>query len=104
MLDSLFDSMNRTPDTVVSNNKNATSHAYFHIDECDPEPDQRFTETRINPETSEIMEVDITDRVLYINGATGVMFVYNSSHKNDPSFGYGMRPPGWISIAGTTAR
>ncbi len=104
MLDSLFDSMNRTPDTVVSNNKNATSHAYFHIDQCDPEPDQRFTETRINPETSEIMEVDITDRVLYINGATGVMFVYNSSHKNDPSFGYGMRPPGWISIAGTTAR
>ena len=47
--------------------------------------------------------MDITDRVLYINGATGVMFVYNSSHKNDPSFGYGMRPPGWISIAGTTA-
>lgn len=104
MLDSLFDSMNRTPDTVVSNNRNATSHAYFHIDQCDPEPDQRFTETRINPQTSEIIEVDITDRVLYINGATGVMFVYNSSYKNDPSFGYGMRPPGWIPISGAISR
>lgn len=104
MLDSLFDSMNRIPDTVVSNNKNATSKAYLHIDQVDPEPDQRFTETRIDPDTSECIEVDITDKVFYVNAATGVTFLYNTSYKNDPSFGYGMRAPGWFSLAGTVSK
>lgn len=104
MLDSLFDSMNRNPDTTVTNNKNATSHAYIHIDQCDPEPNQRFTEARIDPDTSQYIEVDITDKVLYINAATGIMFMYNAYYKNDPSFGYGMRPPGWCPIAGATTK
>lgn len=104
MLDSLFDSMNRNPDTVVSNNKNATSKAYLHIDQIDPQPDQRFTETRIDPNTSECIEVDITDKVFYVNAATGVTFLYNTSYKNDPSFGYGMRPPGWFALAGAVSR
>lgn len=104
MLDSVFDSMNRNPDTVVTNNKNATSRAYIHFDQCDPEPDQRFTETRVDPDTSECKDVDITDKVLYINAATGMMFTFNSSYKNDPSFGYGMRAPGWIAISGATTK
>ena len=104
MLDSLFDSMNRNPDTVVSNNKNATSRAYLHIDQIDPTADQRFTETRVDPDTNKFIEVDITDRVIYVNAATGVTFLFNSSYKNDPSFGYGMRAPGWFSIAGTITK
>ena len=31
-------------------------------------------------------------------------FLYNASYKNDPSFGYGMRAPGWFALAGTIAR
>ena len=104
MLDSILDSLNRIPDAVRTNNKNAVSHAYFHVDECDPQPDQKFTDARIDPDTSEYKEVDITDKVLYINAATGVMFIYNGSYKNDPSFGYGMRPEGWIAVAGATTR
>ena len=104
MLDSILDSMNRIPDTTRTNNKNATSHAYIHIDQCDPLPDQRFTEPRIDPDTSEYKDVDITDKVLYINASTGVMFIYNASYKNDPSFGYGMRQPGWITLTGVITR
>lgn len=104
MLDSLFDNLNRIPDTTITNNKNATSHAYIHVDQCDPESDQKFTEMRIDPDTSEYKEVDITDKVLYINAATGTMFVYNATFKNDPTFGYGMRRPGWIVISGATTR
>ena len=29
---------------------------------------------------------------------------YNSSIKNDPTFGYGYRPIGWIPISGFTVR
>lgn len=104
MLDSLFDSMNRNPDTVVTNNRNATSRAYIHVDQRDPEPDQKFTETRVDPNTSQCVEVDITDRVLYVNGATGMMFTFNATFKNDPSFGYGMREPGWMPIAGAVTK
>lgn len=104
MVDSLFDTMNRTPDSVISNNRNATSNAYLHIDQIDPEPDQRFTETRLDPDTSKLVDVDITDRVIYINAATGVTFMYNSSYKNDPAFGYGSRAPGWFALAGATTR
>ena len=104
MLDLLFDNMNRNPDGVITNNENSVSGAYIHIDNKDPASDRRFTQTSIDGKTNSIIEVDITSRVLYINAATGVMFVYNNSYKNDPTFGYGLRAPGWISIAGTTAR
>lgn len=104
MVDSLLDSLNRTPDAVTSNNPNAVSQAYYHKAQRDPEPDQRFTEWRINPDTSRFELVDITDKVIYINGATGMTFHYNSSHKNDPSFGYGSRPPGWFSNAGAVTK
>lgn len=104
MFDTIIDTMNRNPDTVVSNNKNAASQAYIHFDQVDPESDQRFTETRIDPNTTKCMEVDITSKVLYINAATGMCFVYNPSYKNDPSFGYGMRPPGWIPITGAISK
>lgn len=104
MLDIFFDSLNRVPDTTRTNNKNSTSHAYFHVDQCDPEPNQKFTEPRFDPDTSVYEDVDITDKVLYINAATGIMFIYNASYKNDPTFGYGMRQVGWIPIAGAVTR
>jgi hypothetical protein len=104
MLDSLFDAMNRIPDAVSTNNDNATSPCYLHIAQRDPERDQRFTAERVNPNNNKIEDVDITSKVLYINGATGVLFVFNTSHKNDPTFGYSLRSPGWCAISGVTTR
>lgn len=104
MLDNIIDSMNRIPDSVTSNNPNALSPAYTHIAQRDPEADQKFTENRINPSTSLVETIDVTDKVFYLNGATGVMFTYNTSYKNDPSFGYGSRPPGWQPISGTVTK
>ncbi|MCM1230758.1 MAG: hypothetical protein NC489_11545 [Ruminococcus flavefaciens] len=104
MIDGFFDSINRNPDATVTKNKNSVSLMYFHADECDPEPNQRFTDFRVDPESGICSEVDITDKVLYLNAATGVFFMYNSTHKNDPKFGYGMRAPGWHPAAGATTR
>lgn len=104
MMDVMVDNLIRNPDGVATNNKNAVSHPYFHIDQCDPASDQRFTEWRFNPDTYQMEEVDITDRVLYINGATGIMWYYNATYKNDPSFGYGLRKPGWMPISGAVSK
>lgn len=60
--------------------------------------------TNKDPDTTRIIEVDITDRVFYVNAATGMIFIFNSSHKNDPSFGYGMRAPGWQAFAGAISK
>jgi hypothetical protein len=103
MLDRLFDSQNRVPDSVTSNNVNASSPAYLHVAQRDPEYDQRFVDYRVNPDTSKIEEVDITDKIIYVNAATGLTFIYNTSYKNDPNFGYGARAPGWIAFAGATS-
>lgn len=104
MVDSFFDSLNRNPDEVVTNNPNAVSPCYIHLADKDPESTKKFIIQRPDPDTSEIVDVDITNRVLYINAATGVMFVYNGSYKNDPSFGYGMRAPGWTCISGVITK
>ena len=104
MCDSIIDNLNRNPDAVATNNANAVSQAYIHIDQHDPESDRKFTETRVDPNTNKVIEVDITDKVLYVNAATGVMFIYNTCHKNDPTFGYGLRAPGWIPFAGAVTK
>ena len=103
MLDLLFDSYNRNPDAVITNNPNAVTVPYIHIDQNDPEPDRRFTEYRIDSTTNQLIEVDITQRVIYINAATGVVFCYNASIKNDVRFGYGHRDIGWFALAGSTS-
>ena len=102
-LDIMADALNRNPDSVITGNPNAVSQPYIHIDQVDPTADRRFTEYRVDSTTGEISEVDITPRVIYINAATGVMFVYNAGIKNDASYGYGHKDPGWFSIAGTVA-
>ena len=102
-LDTLLDSYQNNPDAVVTNNKNAVSNAYIHFDQVDPKSDQRFTDTRVNPDTSAVEDIDITHKVLYVNMATGVLFMYNQSYKSDPKYGHGLRPPGWFSISGSTS-
>lgn len=104
MLDALLDGMNRNPDGTMTNNPNAISHAYIHIDQVDPLPDQKFYEARFDPDTCQYERVDVSSRVFYLNAATGVIFSYNPSYKNDPTYGYGMRAPGWQPIAGGTAK
>ena len=104
MMDTMIDSMNRNPDATTSNNPNAISVPYLHIAQRDPKSDQKFMDRVIDPITSKIKEVDVTDRVIYINGATGVAFTYNASPKNDPSFGYGSRKIGWNPISGVISR
>jgi hypothetical protein len=104
MLDTLIDNMNRIPDSVTSNNPNALSHPYIHMAQRDPEKDQKFTINTINPTTTIVETVDVTDKVIYVNGATGVWFTYNTSHKTDPTFGYGSRAPGWQPMAGAVTK
>lgn len=103
-MDILQDNMSRNPDGVVTHNPNAASLIYIHKDQVDPTPETRFYTQRVNPITSKVEQVDITDNVLYINLATGVQFTYNSSMKNDPTFGYGYRGVGWIPLAGTITK
>jgi hypothetical protein len=100
-LDIMLDMMNRNPDRVISNNETALSNMYIHMAESDPEPDKKFYIKRINPITSAIETVDITNKVYYINMGTRVPFVYNAGPKNDPTFGYGNTPIGWVSLVGT---
>ena len=100
-LDSLLDSIERD---ININHENSTTPLNLHIASRDPEPDQRFTIERYNGETFQIETVDITEKVLYINGATGVGFMFNSIHRNDPSFGYGNRAPGWFALSGFVSR
>lgn len=104
MLDMMFDAMKRSPDGVYSSNPNALSTPYMHIDQVDPAEDRRFTTTTIDPITGEIEEVDVTDKVIYINAATGMWFIYNTGYKNDPAFGYGFRSTGWVAIAGAISK
>ena len=103
-IDTMIDNFNRSPDAVMTNNPNAVSNVYLHVDQVDPEPNQKFTSYQVNPSTSMIEEIDITNRVLYINAATGVMFMYNGSYKSDPEFNYGVAPIGWRAIAGGVTR
>lgn len=102
-LDLILDNMNRVPDAVTSNNATALSQAYIHKAQRDPEPDLRFTVDKVNEETSLVEKVDVTDKVIYINGATGVAFVFNSSYKNDPNYGFGHKEIGWTAIAGAVS-
>lgn len=104
MLDSLLDTMQRNADAVKTNNPNATTQALLHIDDKDPDPDQRFTSFMFDPETTEYKEIDVTEKVIYVNASTGVTFMFNSSIKNDPSFGYGYRKIGWFALAGVVTR
>lgn len=104
MFDSLIDMMNRNHDSVASNNMNSLTIPYLHSSDKDPLPDQRFTIQKFDPTTSEYTEVDVTDKVIYINESTGVMFKYNPIYKNDPTFGYGMNAPGWFAISGAVVK
>lgn len=104
MIDSLIDLLNRNHDSVASNNSNSLTIPYLHTSDRDPLPDQRFTVQRFNPDTSEYIEEDVTDKVLYINEATGIVFKFNPVYKNDPTFGYGMRTPGWFATSGAVVK
>jgi len=104
MLDSMFDGKFGSGDSVTIDNPNAISELYIHKAQRDPEATQRFTVESISPETGSVEELDITDKVLYVNMATGVQFIYNSSYANDPNYGYGSNPPGWIASSGVTTR
>lgn len=103
-VDTLIDGLSNSPDTIISGSQNSISQAFIHVDTIDPTPDRRFTQKRINPDTMQFEDVDITDKVIFINGATGVMFIYNSSFKNDSTYGYANRGVGWNPIAGAISR
>ena len=104
MFDLMVDSLMRNPDAIYTNNPNALSIPYFHIDQVDPTPDRRFTVKTIDPDTGLIEDIDVTNKVIYINAATGCLFCYNSGVKNDPDYGYGYRTTGWIPMAGAISK
>lgn len=95
--DLIMDTILRNPDAVTSHNPNALSFLRFHIDQNDPDNNTNFIEKRINPNSGEIIEENINNRVLYINGATGNVFVYNSSYKNDITNNQ-RQDVGWIRL------
>lgn len=95
-LDNLFDNHNENPDTIITNNKNSFTNACIHFDQEDPSDDQVFMDTIIDPKTSMITKVDITHKILYINSASGDMFVYNQTYKHNPNTG--TRSPGWMKL------
>lgn len=103
-VDTLIDGLSNSPDSIITGNDNSTSQAFFHVSNHDPNENTRFTQKRINPDANQFEDVDITNKVLYINGATGVMFIYNTSYKNDNTYGYANRGVGWIPIAGAISR
>lgn len=102
-LDVMFDSILRNPDRVITNNTTALSNLYLHIAEADPAPDKKFYIKSVNPVTSAIETIDVTNRVLYVNMGTRVQFMYNSGPKNDLEYGYGNTKIGWVPMVGVIA-
>ena len=103
-MDLLMDTINRNPDAVATVNDNTFTIPLFHVDTKDPDSDTVFTTKVVDPSTNEIKEVDVTRRVIYVNAATGVWFIYNTTVKNDESYGYAQTPIGWIPIAGVVSK
>lgn len=104
MTDLMIDAFNRNPDSIYTNDPNAAAPMFIHVASTDPSSDKRFTQKRINNYTGEIEDVDITNKVLYINGATGAMFIYNQTDKYDPAFPGIYHKIGWMALAGATTK
>jgi len=65
---------------------------------------QAFFRSQVDPITGNVMIEEITDRIVYVNLATRVVFMYNPEVKEDPNYGYGVQPRGWCPWAGTVTR
>lgn len=104
MTDLMIDKLNRNPDAVETANPNTFTIPLLHIDKRDPTETTRFTDKTIDPQTNEIIDVDVTHRVIYVNASTGVWFIYNTGVKADMEFGYASTPIGWIPIAGAVSK
>ena len=101
-LDTVLDNLHTSPDETVTKDPTCVSGIYQHRSDHDPEPDQKFYIRTYDDETGLVIDKDITDRVLYINEATGVLFMYNTKDKYDPKYGYGYRKANtWYAIAGS---
>lgn len=123
MIDIFFDNMYRSPDASrYACNTTGALQTYtaglcrIHVDEKDPvngdtlQTTSRVFEQSIGSSDNSVSYVDVTDKVLWINGGTRAMFFYNApgTHKNDPSYGYGeerINAGGkWLPIAGAITK
>jgi hypothetical protein len=144
MIDIFFDNLYRSPDAVTTgtyvNNPAPTFTAALcriHIDQMDPAPQQRVYEQAMgksSPDTmtdrkssgaqlldsNDLTWVDVTDKTLWINGGTRVMWYFSTSGKRDDKYGYGteevdltvtytdggvdLSKGKWVPIAGTQTR
>lgn len=95
-IDNLLRRLNYSGDAVEMIDNNATEIPRIHIAQRDPSPDQKFYEKQFDPNTGKIIDVDITDKVLYINIVSPMIFKYNTGYKVDPH--YGTRTTGWIPL------
>jgi len=95
-MDNLIKKMNTSGDGVESVDDNTTEIPRVHIAQKDPEPDQKFYEKQFNPHTGLLENIDITDKVLYINIVSPMIFKYNTGYKIDEH--YGTRTIGWIPL------
>lgn len=62
---------------------------------------QAFFRKTVNPTNNKVTVKEITHKVVYINAATRVAFIYNPTVKKDSTYGYGAEGIGWFPIAGT---
>lgn len=104
MLDILLDTINRNPDSTMTNSDGSLTIPLFHTGSVDPADDLRYYERRFDPETCKMITVDVTNRVIYVNQSTGVWWSFSETLKVDPNFGYGMRGPGWQPCAGAVTK
>ena len=95
-VDNFFKRMNCSGDGVETVDNNATEIPRIHIDQKDPEANQRFYEKQFNPDTGILEDVDITEKVLFINIVSPMIFKYNPGYKVDVH--YGTRTSGWTPL------
>lgn len=100
-LDILLHIFESDPDQVITGDNNTFSECYKTVAQSDPTSDKRFYKKYIDSSSLAILEKDITDKIIWINAASGVMFHFNRGVKNDIHYGYANNAIGWQPIAGT---
>lgn len=90
----------RNPDQVITNDNTTFSECYLTIAQNDPPFDKEFTMKYYDQTSGILVDKSVTNKILWINAASGVMFIKNQGPKNDPNYGYARNTVSWVPIAG----
>lgn len=105
-MDIMIDQTFRQPDQVITGDDTTFSEMLLTVAQNDPPADKRFYRKRYLQSTNQIINEDITDRICWLNAASGVAFFFNGAGvKNDPTYGYSNQPANvWLPIVGTIGK